>query len=330
MTQNSEMHSIKELQQMFIAHLEKQNFFSDPKELYEPIVYTMNMGGKRMRPVLMLMACELFGGDYRKALDSAVGLEIFHNFTLVHDDIMDNAQLRRGHETVYKKWNTNIAILSGDTMFALAFDYMMRVEDSLMRKAIQLFDKTAIEVCEGQQLDLNYETETDITIADYLNMTRLKTGVLIAASLKMGAIIAGASDEQADIIYDFGIQMGLVFQLVDDYLDVFSEDVKFGKAQGGDILANKKTFLYLKGYELATEADKKELELLFGSNSIQPEEKISRVAGIWEKLGVPETTRETIQHYHRNAMECLDKLALSGCNISEIKEYADKLVERTY
>jgi len=324
------MHTIKELQDIFTEHLAKQDFFSDPKELYEPIVYSMNMGGKRLRPVCLLAACELFGGDYRKALDSAVGIEMFHNFTLVHDDIMDNADLRRGRETVYKKWNTNIGILSGDTMFAIAFDYITRIDDDLMRKAVSLFDKTAIEVCEGQQFDLNYETTSSVTIPDYLNMIRLKTGVLVAASLKMGAIIARANETQAEAVYNFGLYTGLVFQLVDDLLDVFSNDHKFGKAHGGDIVCNKKTYLYLKGYELAGKKEKQILDHLFCDKTIATEEKVHAVASIWEKLGVPTATRNKIRQYHRKAMDYIDSLNIPKKNTSNLRGFADELMERTY
>ena len=324
------MHTIKELQEIFTKHLAQQDFFSDPKELYEPIVYSMNMGGKRLRPVCLLAACELFGGDYRKALDPAVGIEMFHNFTLVHDDIMDNANLRRGKETVYKKWNTNIGILSGDTMFAIAFDYMMRIDDDLMRKAMTLFDKTAIEVCEGQQFDLNYETMPFVNIPDYLNMIRLKTGVLIAASLKMGAIIARVDELQANAIYDFGIYTGLAFQLVDDLLDVFSNDSKFGKTRGGDIVCNKKTYLYLKGYELAGTTEKTTLNRLFSDKNITAEEKVTRVAEIWEKLGVPDAARAEIKQYHQKAIACLNTLNVPKEYTAELRQFADELPERTY
>jgi geranylgeranyl diphosphate synthase type II len=290
----------------------------------------MNMGGKRLRPVCLLAACELFGGDYRKALDPAVGIEMFHNFTLVHDDIMDNAHLRRGRETVYKKWNTSIGILSGDAMFAIAFDYVMHIDDDLMRKTMSLFDKTAIEVCEGQQFDLNYETMPEVSIPEYFNMIRLKTGVLIAASLKMGAIIARAEEAQADAIYNFGLYTGLAFQLVDDLLDVFSSDHKFGKARGGDIVCNKKTYLYLKGYELAGEKEKQALDRLFSDKTIHPEEKVKEVAALWEQLGVPDATRTEIQQYHQKAIACLDQLNVLKEHTAELRHFADELLRRTY
>jgi len=215
-------------------------------------------------------------------------------------------------------------------MFAIAFDYAMRIDDDLMRKAVSLFDKTAIEVCEGQQFDLNYETMPTVTITEYLNMVRLKTGVLIAAALKMGAIIARVEESQIETIYNFGLYTGLVFQLVDDLLDVFSNDNKFGKERGGDIICNKKTYLYIKGYELAGEKEKKELDQLFGSKTIAPEEKVTRVAAIWERLDVPDAARTEIKQYHQKAIAYLDSLNIPQERTTELRKFANELLERTY
>lgn len=324
------MNSIQSLQILFASYLKEQDFFSDPKELYEPIVYTMNMGGKRLRPVLMLLACDMYGGDLSKAKNPAVGIEMFHNFTLVHDDIMDKAPIRRNRETVYKKWNTNIGILSGDTMFAIAFKYMMKVDDDLKSRVMALFNSTAIEVCEGQQYDLNYEEVENVTINDYLKMIKLKTGVLLGASLATGAIIARASEEQQQHIYDFGLNTGMVFQLVDDLLDTFGDETTFGKRPGGDIHENKKTFLYLKAYELANSKQKAAMDHLLFSSSVTPEEKFSGIKAIWEELNIKQHVREKIALYHKKAMTSLEALEANKEQIELLKEYANSLLTRSF
>lgn len=323
-------HTIKELQEIFQEYLSKQNFYAHPKELYEPIVYSMNLGGKRLRPILLLKSCEIFCNDYSKALDAAVGLEMFHNFTLVHDDIMDEAPIRREQETVYKKWNPNIAILAGDTMFAIAFNYMMRLDKDIIHPVMKLFNKTAIEVCEGQQFDLNYEKDNSVTVDDYLNMIRLKTAVLIAAALKLGAIIGKADDNQCDLIYNFGLEIGYVFQLMDDLLDAFSEDSKFGKACGGDIIEGKKTYLYLKSLELSKETERKQLIQLYNDKSMHHNEKISKVKEIWTKLNIPEITKEEMKLHHKRSLDYLNALNISSDKTHELSEYAEQLMKRTY
>lgn len=329
MNNQKETHSIKELQNIFLEYLSKQNFYSDPKELYEPIVYSMNLGGKRLRPVMLLKTCEMFCGDYTKALDVAVGLEMFHNFTLVHDDIMDQAPLRRGQITVYKKWDPNIAILAGDTMFAIAFNYMMRLEDKFIRPVMFLFNKTAIEVCEGQQYDLNYEKDYQVTVSDYMNMIRLKTAVLIAAALKLGAIIGEASEEQCDLIYQFGIETGYVFQLMDDYLDAFSDNEKFGKTCGGDIIEGKKTYLYLKSLEMASKENRQEIIQLYNDQTMNQQEKIHKVKAIWNEMNIPQLITDEMMAHHKKSMEYLDALQM-GDRVLELRQYAEDLVKRTY
>lgn len=244
-----------------IAHLiEELDFRKEPPELYDPIAYTMNQGGKRLRPLLTLLACDLFGGDIQKALYPALSIEVFHNFTLVHDDIMDRAPLRRGKETVYKKWNSDIAILAGDTMFALAYTYALKTDAEIVPEILTVFSKAAIEVCEGQQYDMNFEQLASVSIDEYIRMIRLKTAVLLGASLEIGAICARADQNDVRKLYQFGIELGIAFQLKDDLLDVYGDTEKFGKLSGGDIATNKKTFLYLKAMELANNKQNKELK----------------------------------------------------------------------
>ena len=250
------MTPIQDLQLLLDEAFSRIQLPARPADLYDPINYTLGLGGKRLRPLLVLASCQMFGGEIDEAINPAIGIELFHNFTLLHDDIMDQAPLRRGKETVYKKWNPNVAILAGDTMFALANKYMLRTRQQAISQVMELFNQTAIEVCEGQQYDMDYEHQANVSIADYIEMIRLKTAVLLAASLKTGAIIAGAEAADCNYIYQFGINIGLAFQLKDDLLDVYGVQEKFGKVSGGDIIAGKKTYLYLKALETAgSEAD---------------------------------------------------------------------------
>ena len=256
------MHSIEFYRNEFVSYLEKKTITKEPKNLYSPITYILGLGGKRLRPILTLMTTEIFGMDYSKALDAALAIEVFHNFSLVHDDIMDDAPLRRGKKTVHEKWNVNTGILSGDAMLINAYQLFENYEGDTFRNLAQLFSKTAIEVCEGQQYDIDFETRDDVTISDYLKMIEYKTAVLVAAAMKMGAIIANAPLKEQNHIFEFGRNLGIAFQLQDDYLDAFGDPKTFGKQIGGDIIENKKTFLYLKSFEMGTPEQIRAMEQL--------------------------------------------------------------------
>ncbi|MEJ5302803.1 MAG: polyprenyl synthetase family protein [Bacteroidales bacterium] len=324
------LHSIEFIQKFINEEIDRQPFEGYPPMLYAPIAYTMHQGGKRMRPALTLLACEMFGGDIHKALYPAIGIEIFHNFTLVHDDIMDQAPLRRNRETVYKKWNTNVAILSGDTMFALAYDYLAKCEPELLARILPLFNRTAIEVCEGQQLDMEFETRHDVTIDEYIEMIRLKTAVLPATALKTGAILANAPDNDTDLIYTVGINVGLAFQLIDDVLDVYAEQDKFGKSIGNDILTQKKTFLYLKAIELANEHQRHELDTCFSQSDIPTDEKIHRVIQVYDRLNVKEEAYRLVDEYYKKAFNAFDAINVAKGAKSELEKFIKKLASRTF
>ena len=275
------MHSIYQYQEFISEYLESQYETKEPRNLYEPIHYILKLGGKRMRPVLTLMSAEVFDADYKLALPAALAVEVFHNFSLVHDDIMDDAPLRRGNATVHEKWDTNTAILSGDAMLILAYQYFEKYKTDVFRDLAQLFSKTALEVCEGQQWDVDFETRTDVSIPEYLKMIEYKTAVLVAAAMKMGAIVAETSNKNAELIYDFGLNLGLAFQLQDDYLDCFGNPETFGKQVGGDIIENKKTYLYLKAIEFATSEQKAQLLQLFSNHLEDNDAKIELVKSIF-------------------------------------------------
>ena len=321
------MEKIKQLQQDFAEFLAKIDFDKQPKELYEPISYTLLQSGKRLRPMLCLLANELFDGDEQQALWPALALETFHNFTLIHDDIMDKAPLRRGKETVYQKWNADIAILSGDAMLAQAFQYALK-PDKGAELARQL-GKVAIEICEGQQMDLNFETLGNVTIPEYLEMISLKTAVLLATALQMGATVAGAKESDIRHLYDFGINMGMSFQLQDDILDLYSDVTVFGKRHGGDIADNKKTYLYLKALELGSERDRKRLEQLFTLRmDHDEEEKIEEVQAIYDRLQVREAVEQVMLDYDRKAFEALEAIDLPEERKRHLRTYAELLSGR--
>lgn len=302
-----------------------------PQKLYAPISYTTGLGGKRLRPMLTLAACELFGGSVSAALNAAMGLEIFHNFTLLHDDIMDEAPLRRGRPTVYKKWNANVAILSGDTMFAIAYSYIHRDNHPNLKSVLDIFTRTAIEVCEGQQYDMDFETQADVPIADYLEMIRMKTAVLLGASLKIGALIAGARQSQADMLYEFGINTGLAFQLKDDFLDAFGSAEKFGKSIGGDIAANKKTFLYLKCLELANPDDRELLKSLFRKDSSKsPDQKIQWVLQLYDKYNIRAAAISAMEHFFNTAIKTLDQVDADHDKKRSLSAFAAWLYKRDH
>ena len=321
------MEKIKQLQQDFADFLAHTNLDGQPKELYEPISYTLLQSGKRLRPMLCLLANEMFDGDEQQALGPALALETFHNFTLIHDDIMDKAPLRRGKETVYQKWNSDIAILSGDAMLALAFQYALKPKKGA--ELAKQLGRVAIEICEGQQMDLNFETLGNVTIEEYLEMIRLKTAVLLATALQMGATVAGAKDADIQHLYDFGINMGMSFQLQDDILDLYSDVAVFGKRHGGDIADNKKTYLYLKALELASEKDRKRLEYLFTLRmDHDEEEKIEEVQAIYDNLHVKEAVEKVMLDYDRKAIEALAAVSLPEERKKHLRAYAELLSGR--
>ncbi len=322
------MYPLKLIQNRIIAAFGSEQFLNEPIKLYEPITYTLGQSGKRLRPVLVLLSCDLFGGDIEKAVLPAMGLEIFHNFTLLHDDIMDDAPLRRGKETVHKKWNDNTAILSGDTMFVLAYEYVAKTDPGLLPDVLRLFNDTARKVCEGQQYDMNFESQTNVTIHDYMMMIQLKTAVLIACSLKLGAIIAQADPVEAEKIYAFGIELGLAFQLQDDYLDAFGDTAVFGKEVGGDIITNKKTFLYLKAFEVASPDDLSRLDHFFSNPEIEASEKVRGVIHLYENLKIDQYTRQEIESHFQKATVILDGLSVAEENKEEIRSLALGMVGR--
>ena len=275
------MYSIDQLQQKISNQLKSLPLYGEPSGLYKPITYTLEQGGKRLRPLFVLISNQMFDGNPDEALPAAIAIEIFHNFTLLHDDIIDKAPLRRGFETVYQKWNTNVAILSGDTMFAIAYGELSKSKPELLPHLMKVFTQTAIEVCEGQQYDIEFEEQKDVNLDDYIRMIRLKTAVLLAASLKIGAMVAEAPLTEADRIYSFGINMGIAFQLQDDLLDAFGNQAVFGKQTGGDIATNKKTVLYLKAIELADSETAVQLKNLYASANNESNDKVRQVLGIY-------------------------------------------------
>jgi geranylgeranyl diphosphate synthase type II len=322
------MHAIHQYQDFFISYLESQTINKEPKNLYEPIDYILSLGGKRMRPVLTLMTAEVFDADYKKALPAAMAVEVFHNFSLVHDDIMDDAPLRRGEQTVHEKWNINTGILSGDAMLILAYQYFEQYEPSVFRDLAKLFSKTALEVCEGQQWDVDFETRKDVTIPEYLKMIEYKTAVLVAAAMKMGAIIANASEENASLIYDFGLNLGLAFQLQDDYLDAFGDPETFGKQVGGDIIENKKTYLYLKAVEFSDVKQAQQLNDLFAIHSDDNTTKINAVKSIFNNSGASKATQQAIKEYTFKAFETLEKMDIELSKKEMLRAFGENLMGR--
>ena len=322
------MRTIEELQEIAIKTIEQENFLASPKNLYEPINYAMHQGGKRVRPLLALMAADLFSGDIEKAKSVAIAIEVLHNFTLLHDDIMDKSPLRRGKPTVYNKYDTNTAILSGDTMFAKAFTYLLKAEESQIHDLVEAFTNASIEVCEGQAMDICFEERNDVRIEEYIEMICLKTGVLLATALKLGAITAKASKEDVDNLYDFGLNIGIAFQLQDDILDCWSNLEDFGKVTGTDIADNKKTFLYLKSLEIADKEQKKILLKYFSSTIFEKEEKETAVKKIYEQLNLKAIAKELMEHYNNKAMENLEKIELDAPIKTNLITFANKLMLR--
>lgn len=304
------------------------SYKKEPKELYLPIKYSLELGGKRLRPALLLLANDLFGGLPENAINAALAIEIFHNFTLVHDDIMDNAPLRRNNPTVYKKWNANIAILSGDVMFVNSIQFLAKSNPVYLVEILDLFNTTAIEVCEGQQLDMNFEKLDTVTIDEYINMIELKTAVLLASSLKIGAVLANANQEDANHIYEFGKNLGVAFQLMDDILDLYGDSKKFGKQIGGDVLANKKTYLLLKAQELAKNELKKELNFCLNSAVLDKESKIKRVTKIFDSLNIKQKAEAEMNLFYNTALAHLDSINVPQEKKQVFEDFAKALMNR--
>ena len=322
------MHSIDRYREEFVAYLSERVKTKEPENLYDPMVYILGLGGKRVRPVLVLMAAEIFGSDYKKALDAALAIEIFHNFSLVHDDIMDDAPLRRGKQTVHELWDVNTGILSGDAMLIRAYQLFENYEGSTFRELAKLFSKTAIEVCEGQQYDIDFETRDDVSIPEYMKMIEYKTAVLVGASLKMGAIVANTSEENKEKIYEFGRLLGIAFQLQDDYLDAFGDPETFGKQVGGDIIENKKTFLYLTTLDTAATNVALQLEHLYSINPPDSSAKVDTVKGLFESTGAAELTRREIEKYTEKAFQALEGLDIEEDKKSMLRNFGENLMNR--
>lgn len=322
------MFTASELLDMVRAHIAELQFTRTPKGLYDPVTYVLSLGGKRIRPVLMLMAYNLFREDVKSILQPATGIEVYHNYTLLHDDLMDRADKRRGKPTVHKVWNDNVAILSGDAMLVLAYQFMAQCPSDKLKEVLDLFSLTALEICEGQQMDMEFEQRNDVSEAEYIEMIRLKTSVLLAASLKIGAVLGGASKGDADYLYDFGVNLGLAFQLKDDLLDVYGDSARFGKNIGGDILCNKKTYLVIKAFEHADKEQASQLDDWFNRKTFDPQQKIEAVTRLYNQIGVRELCEAKIVEYSRRASESLRLLDVPAENKRELEKLMEKLMYR--
>ncbi len=309
-------------------HLEKAVSQKEPCQLYDPIKYILSLGGKRVRPALTLMVCDFFGTDFKKGIHAALAVELFHNFSLIHDDIMDNAPLRRGKITVHEKWDVNTGILSGDAMLILAYQFFENYEPKKFQELARLFSETALQVCEGQQHDMDFESRDDVSLEEYINMIDHKTAVLVGAAMKMGAIVAETSQIDKDKIYQFGRNLGIAFQLQDDYLDVFGNPETFGKQVGGDIISNKKTILYLLGIGQGSKAQAKDLEQLFSISPKDPIDKIATVKEIFINSGAAEATHVEIEKYSNLAYSVLDRIAISEEKKEQLRDFGRALMER--
>ena len=324
------MKTAEELLVQVNAFLDALPYNRTPKSLYEPIRYVLSMGGKRIRPVLMLLGYNLYKEDTDKILMNAIALETYHNYTLLHDDLMDQADLRRGHETVHKKWDANTAILSGDSMLVLAYERMAQCDSRHLADVLRLFTTTALEIGEGQQYDMEFETRDDVREEEYIEMIRLKTSVLLACALKIGAILADAPAEDADSLYKFGEQIGLAFQLQDDYLDVYGDSKVFGKKIGGDITSNKKTFMLINAFSHADEAQRLELEKWVNAKSFDREEKIAAVTRLYNEIGIDKMAQDKIAYYFEQSKKYLDAVQVPEERKEELLKYAQRMMKRKY
>ncbi|MFC3415910.1 polyprenyl synthetase family protein [Algoriphagus hitonicola] len=314
MTKKSPAHELLTNLENFLA---EENFGESPKELYQPIRYILSLGGKRIRPLLALLSYGLYQDDPEKILGPAAAIEVFHNFTLMHDDIMDEAPLRRGKATVHEKWNPNVAILSGDVMLVRAYDLLLKSDHQYLPEIIRLFNQTAAEVCEGQQLDMNFESLTVVEESEYINMIRLKTAVLLGHALQLGAILAGAPSRDSQLLYEFGVNIGIGFQLKDDLLDVFADQAKFGKQVGGDIISNKKTFLLIKALEAAKGQDLMELNTWLSLKEFDKTQKVNAVTALYEKLGIRKLTEEKMNFYFSKGFDQLESISFKNPDYHE-------------
>jgi geranylgeranyl diphosphate synthase type II len=322
------MDALKNYYNLFSTYQKLQNYDNEPKQLYEPISYILSLGGKKIRPLLTLMAAEAFGGKVDDALPAALAIELFHNFSLIHDDIMDGAPLRRGQPTVHHKWDVNTGILSGDAMLIRAYQCFESYDPIVFKQLMTLFSQTAIQVCEGQQWDVDFENISNVEMAQYLKMIEYKTSVLLAAALQMGAIVSGANEVEQQQIYNYGLNLGLAFQLLDDYLDAFGDPETFGKQVGGDIIENKKTYLYIKALELANEEEKKSLLDLFQTTNVDIYLKIEQVKAIFLATGAAIAIKEKISNYTEQAFKQLDGLNLSMESKQIFIAFGQYLMER--
>ena len=322
------MYSSSELLKMVNDTIESLPYERRPAALYEPIRYVLSLGGKRLRPVLMLMAYNMYRQDVQHILMPAIAIETYHNFTLLHDDLMDRAEVRRGKPCVHKKWNDNAAILSGDNMLVLAFHRMLQCEDRYMPVVMRLFTETALEIDEGQQYDIDFENRSDVTEAEYIEMIRLKTSVLLACALKIGAILGGASPQDADALYEFGEKLGLAFQLQDDYLDVYGDFRTFGKQIGGDIMCNKKTYMLINAQLRANEQQIKELNRWLNAENPSRDEKVAAVTRLYDEIGVPRLVRDKINCYYQEAAQAISRLSLPREHTAILWDYAQSMLNR--
>lgn len=310
------------------AYLSTMPYMREPKGLYAPIEYVLSLGGKRIRPVLMLLSYNLYKEDVDSILSQAAGIETYHNYTLLHDDLMDRANMRRNKPTVHKVWNENTAILSGDAMLVLAYRLMADCPERYLKQVMDVYNRTAIEICEGQQWDMEFETRTDVAVDEYIEMIRLKTSVLLAGALKIGAVLGDAPEEDARKLYDFGIKMGLAFQLQDDYLDVYGDPKVFGKNIGGDILCNKKTFMLINAFNRADERQKEELTRWMSCTDFCPEEKVGAVTELYNQIGIGKICEERINEYYSMGLALLDEVNVPVAKKEELKSFVCHLMNR--
>lgn len=322
------MFTASELLEKINSHVAELQFTRTPQGLYDPVTYVLSMGGKRIRPVLMLMAYNLYQEDVSRIFAPATGIEVYHNYTLLHDDLMDRADRRRGKETVHKVWNDNTAILSGDAMLVLAYQFMAQCPVEHLKEVMDLFSLTALEICEGQQLDMEFERRKDVKAEEYLEMIRLKTSVLLAVSLKIGALLGGASSEDADSLYDFGMNLGVAFQLKDDLLDVYGDAAVFGKNIGGDILCNKKTYMLIKAFEHADDNQLSQLNAWMDADAFNPAEKIAAVTDLYNQIGVKELCEKKMAEYCECAIKNLDAVKVADEKKKELKNLMTNLMHR--